>query len=60
VLGKTLATLPSWPVVEHGVMIDLETTYEATFRVLRIAYISTSQWPFDLVPLRSLSLCRIG
>ena len=36
-LGQSLPTLPIWLDAELGVFLDLETTYEASCRVLRIA-----------------------
>jgi len=36
-LGQPLPTLPIWLDVDQGVFLDLETSYEETCRVLRIA-----------------------
>jgi hypothetical protein len=36
-LGHLLPTLPIWLGVDQGVLLDLETSYEETCRVLRIA-----------------------
>ena len=36
-LGQSLPTLPIWLDVDVGVFLDLETSYEETCRLLRIA-----------------------
>ena len=36
-IGQPLPTLPIWLDVDLGVLLDLETTYEATCRALHIA-----------------------
>lgn len=36
-LGQPLPTLPIWLDIDLGVLLDLETSYEATCRVLRIS-----------------------
>jgi hypothetical protein len=36
-LGQSLPTLPIWLDIDQGVKLDLETSYEATCRVLRIS-----------------------